>query len=125
MIQIAQGWELDVERGPDWLFVRPRNLPKGASNTPPLAEQIWAMLEQNFTSRLVLELDQVRYLHSYLIGQLVWLHKRISAHAGVMRICGLSAANCKVLETCHLDSRFPRYADRSEAVLGYRPMQPR
>jgi len=26
MIQIAQGWQLAVERGPGWLFVRPFNL---------------------------------------------------------------------------------------------------
>jgi len=61
MVQIAEGWELDVDRGPDWLFVRPRNVGPQATDTPPLAEQIWSLLQQHFTDRLVLELDQVQF----------------------------------------------------------------
>lgn len=125
MVQIAEGWELDVDRGPDWLFVRPRYLPNHASDTPPLAEMVWALLEQNFTTRLVLEMDQVTFLHSYLIGQLVRLHKRIISHGGVMRISGLSPMNQDVLRICQLDGRFPQYINREDAVMGYRPTQPR
>ncbi len=124
MVQIAEGWELDVERGPDWLFVRPHFMTR-ATDTPPLAEQVWALLEQNFTSRLVLELDQIPLLHSYLIGQLVWLHKRIHVTGGVLRICGLSSANQSVLRMCQLEARFPLYTNREDAVRGYRPPQPR
>lgn len=125
MVQIAEGWELDVERGPDWLFVRPHFLRSHAADSPPLAEMIWSLLEQNFTTRLVLEMDQVPFLHSYLIGQLVWLHKRIVSHGGLMRISGLSAPNQDVLRICQLDSRFPQYSSREDAVMGYRPTQPR
>jgi anti-anti-sigma factor len=125
MVQIAEGWELDVDRGPDWLFVRPRFLRNRAADTPPLAEMIWSLLEQNFTTRLVLEMDQVPFLHSYLIGQLVWLHKRIVSHGGLMRISGLSETNQDVLRICQLEGRFPQYINREDAVMGYRPSQPR
>jgi anti-anti-sigma factor len=126
MVSIARGWELDVERGPDWLIVRPRPLPVDAEETPALAEQIWAMLEQNMTHRLVLELDQLNYLGSYLIGQLVWLHKRIHTHGGLMRVCGLSQQNREVLHICRLDERFPDYHDRNDAIMGaFRPTAPR
>jgi anti-anti-sigma factor len=125
MVQIAHGWELDVDRGPDWLFVRPHSLPRDAAEMPPLAEQIWSLLEQNFTHRLVLELDRISYLQSYLVGQLVWLHKRIHTHGGLMRICGMSEENQDVLHQCRLDDRFPRYLNREAAVMGYRPIQPR
>jgi anti-anti-sigma factor len=125
MVQIAEGWELDVERGPDWLFVRPHYVSPQATDTPPLAEQIWSILEQNFTNRLVLELDQLPFLHSYLIGQLVWLHKRIHTQGGIMRISGLSTPNQEVLRICQLDGRFPQYPNREDAVMGYRPTQPR
>ena len=125
MVQIAEGWELDVERGPDWLFVRPHRMSSHATETPPLAEQIWLLLKQNVTNRLVLELDDIRFLHSYLIGQLVWLHKRIHTQGGIMRISGLSTPNQEVLRTSQLASRFPQYSNREEAVMGYRPTQPR
>jgi anti-anti-sigma factor len=126
MVCIARGWELDVERGPDWLLIRPRLLSKDAEAAPPLAEQIWGLLEQHMTHRLVLELDQLNFLGSYLIGQLVWLHKRICTQGGLMRICGLSPANREVLHICRLDDRFPDYMDRTAAIMGnFRPTQPR
>ena len=125
MVQIAEGWELDVERGPDWLFVRPRFQASQFAETPPLAEQIWSLLEQSMSHRLVLELDQIPFLHSYLVGQLVWLHKRIHTHGGIMRISGLSSANQEVLRICQLDSRFPQYPNRGDAVMGHRPTKPR
>ncbi len=125
MVQIAQGWELAVERGPDWLFVRPRSVGGGLGSMPNLADEVWALLNQSFTRRLVLEMHEVPFLHSYLIGQLVLLGKRLHAENGLMRICGLSAANQDTLRACHLESRFPLYSSREDAVMASRPIQPR
>ncbi len=138
MVHIAHGWELDVERGPDWLFVRPRGLAHGPldpthpemthtdlMDTPDLADEIWALVEQTFTHRLVLELDQIGHLNSYLIGQLMRLFKRISTRGGLMRICGLSPGNQAVLDQCRLSGRLPSYENRTEAVMASRPPQPR
>jgi anti-anti-sigma regulatory factor len=163
MIQIAQGWQLAVERGPGWLFVRPFNLlqPEDGlsqpddglaghgigqvgSQTSPVgdviadandeqldiaqfdfAEQIWQMLEQNFTRRVVVELDQIGCLTSDLVDQLVLLQDRILAEGGVIRICGLSSANETVLSDCGLLNRFLCYDTRPDAVMGYRPPRPR
>jgi anti-anti-sigma factor len=90
-----------------------------------LAEQVWQLLEQNFTRRVVLELDQVRSLTSHLIGQLIALQERVSTEGGLMRICGLSAANEAVLSQCGVLGRFTCYGTRPDAVMGYRPPQPR
>ena len=125
MVLVARGWELDVERGPDWLFVRPQCPPADADEAPPLAEQIWALVEQSFTYRLVLELDRIDVLRSYLVGQLVWLQKRLHVQGGVLRICGLSERNRQVLEWCRLEGHFPQYADREAAVMCNRPQRPR
>jgi anti-anti-sigma factor len=118
MLTIAQECEFDVERGPDWLLVRVRNLDQAESETPPLAERLWALLNQHFTYRLVLELDQVRLMNSYLIEQLTQLCRWIEEHDGVLRLCGLSPRNCQVLHTCHLDDQLLPYQDRHEAVTG-------
>lgn len=118
MLAMAPGCELDVERGPDWLLVRVRNLDLADSDTPPLAERLWHVLQQHFTYRLVLELDELQVLNSYVIGQLVELYRRIEEHDGVMRLCGLSPHNRQVLHACRLDDRLPPYGDRQEAVMG-------
>jgi anti-anti-sigma factor len=125
MLAVVPGWELDVERGPDWLLVKIRNQDR-TSTEPPLADGVWDLLERHFTYRVVLELDQLSVLNSHLIGQLVQLYRRIRQHDGVMRICGLSPYNLEVLRTCRLEDRFLPYRDREEAVMaGSRPRNPR
>ncbi len=120
MLAIAPGWELEVQRGPDWLLVKVKGPEESSLQTPPLADALWSLLERHFTYRLVLELDQVNVMGSSLIGQLLQLYKRIREHDGVMRLCGLSAYNVDVLRTCNLDERFLPYQDRKEAVRGCR-----
>ena len=88
--QIAAGWRMDVDRGPDWMFVRLHPAQNSEIDDFSLAEQIWSVMEQSFTYRLVLELDQVAVLQSGLIAQLVLLSKRIHTHSGMLRLCGLS-----------------------------------
>ena len=123
---IACDWELDVERGPNWLLVKvgePRGDP---SEMPPLSDTLRALLEEHLTYRLVLELDDIQQLSSELIGQLIVLDKWIRARQGLMRLCGLSPHNGAILRRCWRDSNFPLYRDRLEAVWGcHRPSQPR
>ena len=123
MVLIAQGWNLEVERGPDWLFVRPVCDADHAESQPPLAEQVWTLLDQYFTYRVVLELEEVPLLHSYLIGQLIWLHKRVTSHGGIMRLSGLSTRNREILRQCQLEGRLPPFGNRCEAVLTAQPLR--
>ncbi|HWB00391.1 MAG TPA: STAS domain-containing protein [Pirellulales bacterium] len=125
MVSMAPGWSVDVERGPDWLFIKLHCEPENIWDSPPLAAMIGKLLEQHFTYRLVLECDELSVLHSTLIAELIQLHKRIAAHDGVMRLCGLSEDNRAVIERCRLSTRFPNNCDRAEAVLGSRPAKPR
>ena len=76
-----------------------------------------SLLQEHLSHRLVLELDQIDVLGSHLIGQLVLLHKWISEHDGVLRLCGLSTRNRRVLKRCHLEGRFPPYGNRMDAVM--------
>jgi len=124
MVEALGGCELDVDRGPDWLFVRPHG-ESLRGHELDLANQVWRLLEQSMTHRLVLELDDIGPMMSSLIGQLVLLQKRISSHGGLMRLCGVSPSNQRVLAVCRLGGYLPQYVDRTQAVMGERPMQPR
>ncbi|NQT39029.1 MAG: hypothetical protein HQ581_16140 [Planctomycetes bacterium] len=125
MLDLAPRWELDLERGPDWLFIKVRNLADHSMDAPLLAEQLWSHLQQHSVHRLLLELEGLTLLNSGLIGQLVMLHRRIDACGGMMRICGLSAYNMDVLHRCRLAERLHPYQDRQEAVLGFLSRKPR
>jgi len=121
----APQWELDVDRGPDWLFVKVHVPKRSRGEDPPIADWIWELLEQHFIYRLALELDDVPLMHSYLLGQLVLLKKRTRGPRGGLRVCGLSAMNRRVLEMHGLSGQLPDYCDRNEAVMGSRLSKPR
>jgi anti-anti-sigma factor len=124
MVQAAQTWDIEVDRGPDWLFVRPHGLSLRGQESG-LAEHVWQLLEQSMTHRVVLELDDIGLLCSTVIGQLVLLQKRIHSQGGMIRLCGLSPVNQRVLAICRLSGCFPQYTDRNDAVMGGRPTHPR
>lgn len=125
MLAIAPGWELKVDRGPGCLWVKVERPEAYCVDTPPLADEVWTQLERHFVYRLVLELDDVEVLDSYLIGQIVSLDKRIREHGGMLRLTGVSPLNRQVLRTHGLDGRFSIYGDLTEALMGACPRRPR
>ena len=125
MVSTITSWQLDVDRGPGWLFIRLRPPSDSLEVDFDLAAQIWAVLTNHLTYRLVLEMDEVEHMPSVLIGQLALLQKRVHEHDGVLRLCGLSARCQQALYLCRLSDGLPNYEDRVEAVLGHFPGQPR
>ena len=119
MLATSPGWEVDVERGPDWLFVRLGN-PDPDVPVSSLADQLWSVLDCHFVYRLVLRLDGVDVIDRNLLSELVKLYRRIRLHGGVMRLCGLSSQHREMLENCRLSRWFPPYNDVREAVMATR-----
>jgi hypothetical protein len=124
-LDLAPGWAVELDRGPGWLFVRLKGDDPSDMQEIDLADRVWKLLEQEFGHRIVVELDDIGLLRSQLIGELVHLHKLVCEHHGVMRVSGLSDRNYEVLRTNRLHHRFPRFQSRTDAVMGYRPSQPR
>ena len=135
MLQIAPGWNLEVERGPDWLFVRPTWLSESCESpsmsdhgweSPPLTDHLLSLMRQNMTSRLVLECDNIPRIDSALVGQLLRLRRILNEQGGFVRLCGLSDENESVLRACGIGESLPIFRDRQEAVRGaFRPARPR
>lgn len=117
-VHIVDGLELNVDRGPNWLFVKLR-APKGPLvEVPQIADKLWSIATRHFIYRLVVELGEVEKLPSGLMGQLVLLQERLSQCGGALRICGLSPEGEETLHSCHLDSALPNHASRELAVMG-------
>jgi hypothetical protein len=125
MTVLATTWKLDVRRGPGWLLVKVGRWEDESPDMPPLAEPLWAILEQHFNYRLVLELDEIPSLTGEFLDQLLVLKERILEHDGVLRLCGLSPRNQRVLRRRGLDGRLACYRDVEEAVMGSSAAKPR
>lgn len=123
MVSTLAGGTFEIERGPDWLFIRPSQ-PLEAGETA-FADEVWSMIERHMVHRCVLELDQIKRVNSSLVGQLVKLKKRIHQIGGTMRLCGLDQNGQEVLKICRLGEQLHSYPSRADAVLGPRPTQPR
>ena len=124
-MELASGWQMELDRGPDWMYVRLLAPEKPLEDRAEVAQGIWHLLEQEFTYRLVLELDGVFVLDSHLLGELVKLNRRIQAQGGMLRICGLSSSNLEVLKISQLTAQFPHYESRADAIMGHDPGKPR
>jgi len=124
MLELATGWQLQVDYSTDWIFVRIEKIGT-ESVLPPLAESLWSIGEQRQTQHFILEIASSVWMTSYLIGQLILLHKRANLEGGTLRLCGLSDANHSVLRRMGLGDRFPNHATRADAVMGHMPSKPR
>ena len=62
LLEVAPEWSVDIDRGPDWLFIRLRPPRHGDTGEISLAEMIWEKLDQSFCHRVVLEFDEVTFL---------------------------------------------------------------
>ena len=123
-MQLAQGWSVGVDRGPDWLFVTLQS--DGTQSEPTeLGENLWALLQCHLGNRMVLELHQVPQVNSPLLGQLVALSQRIQDGRGVLRVCGVNEQGQQAIRAAQLERLLPCYDDRASAVMGQRPRQPR
>jgi len=125
ILDLAPDWKMEVDRGPDWVFIRLHGKEPFDTDGIELSNRLARVLEQEFSHRLVLELDDIRVMNSHFVAELVTLHKQLHDRGGLLRISGLSDENYSVLCASKLGDRFPQYHTREDAVMGYRPAKPR
>ncbi|RMF89468.1 MAG: anti-sigma factor antagonist [Planctomycetota bacterium] len=125
MPTVALGWEFDVECGEGWLIVRPRVKSRLTTQLVPLADELLALAERHLVNRIVLKLDEVDLLNTFLISQLLQLQRILAERYGVLRICGLSDRNREVLHHSRLSPILPVYESPEDAVMACHPRKPR
>jgi anti-anti-sigma regulatory factor len=118
MIELKDGWQLHVDTSPDWLFFHLVAPSHRAMGEPSIAEAVAREVANSGIKRVVMDFNGNVMLFSYLVGQIVSLHKRLLLEGGAFRICGLSEENADVLRVLHLNDRLPNYHDRGAAVMG-------
>jgi hypothetical protein len=109
-------FQLEVDRGPNWLFVTVRPT-TGSCDLDSLTDELWAVVAKHFIYRLVVELDAVGDLSSSVVAQLIELRDRLEANGGALRVCGLSAPSIDALAHYKLPGTLYNHPSRVSAVL--------
>jgi anti-anti-sigma regulatory factor len=117
-MHVVDGLELNVDRGPNWLFVKVRTKKAPRKTVPRLADNLWAISARHFIYRLVVELDELDELPSAWMDELVELQSRLAECGGALRICGMSPECEETLQSCQTDTVLMNHSSRAEAVLG-------
>lgn len=107
---------IEVERGPDWLFVR---VAGGAvAGQGELTSSVWETIREHGASRVVLELDHVEAVDEALGGAIGELGTRVRDAGGLIRICGLNGHQLSRLRSMAAAASVPHFDTRSDAVGG-------
>lgn len=109
-----RGPGLEIERGPDWLFVGVADV--GDERGDHLADSVWEVIREHGASRVVLELDRVEIVDAALGAAIAEIGTRVRGAGGLIRICGLSPTKLSRLRSVPAVSGVPHFGSRSEAV---------
>jgi hypothetical protein len=125
-VQLAPGWSMELEHGPEWLFVKLFGPEDDDAESAGLAECLLLLLQEELTQRLVLELDAVDVVDEEFLGELLQLYDRLESAGGLLRLCGIASHQQPLLRDFDGICRLPYFRDRHEAVMGFfRPGKPR
>ena len=117
-VHVVDGLTLDVERGPNCLFVKLRTKEAPTARVPQIAEKLWSIASRHFIYRMVLELDDMDAMPAEMMAELVLLQARLAQFGGALRICGMSPECEETLQSCQMDTAITNHATRAEAVMG-------
>jgi anti-anti-sigma regulatory factor len=126
MVDLAPGWKTELERGPDWLYVKLYGPYGKRADAAGLAESLCMLMHQDRVRRMVLELDGLSELPTDFLQELFQLLELIDDDGGLLRLCGLCKRHREVLQRRDFAHRFTPFRTRNDAVLGlHRPNLPR
>lgn len=117
----SDGYQISVNRGPNWLFLQLKACP--SAGVASLGEQLWSVVSKHFVYRVVLEFGpSVESLTDEVIAQLDAFRQQLESHEGALRVCGLSKKCTDRLEAQYSESktrsRLTSHATVVEAVFG-------
>lgn len=131
MRKLIGGYDVALERGPDWLFIR---LSPSRAGCPrrgaELARALWELARDHGTRRLLLELDEVDRVDDTLLDGLSTLGRLVGDDEGMVRVCGLTGENLDRYASCPSLGHLPHFPCRGDAVTAgawesARPTRPR
>ena len=85
-----------------------------------IGADLLAQMDRHARPSLVLDIGKVGYISSAMIGKLVAVSKRITAHRGRMAICGAKPTLMPIFKMVQLDKLVPFHPEAEKILLEWR-----
>jgi len=85
-----------------------------------IGTELYALVEKQHKTKLVLDFANVRFLGSQTLGVIINLHKKIKTAGGELVVCSLKKDLMKVFKITSLDKLFKFFKDDAAALKHFR-----
>ena len=79
-------------------------------------DQVLGAIRRDGIRNVLVDAAQVSYLSSSIIGAFIQMWEAVSASGGRLAVCGLTDDAMEALVATRLDTRWPNYPTRAEAL---------
>jgi anti-anti-sigma factor len=117
-VQPTQNQSIKIERHGDIAIITPSPEVEKLPDTlmEQAAQLVLAPLSSDPPEGLVFDLSQVDYVGSVFLSFLLRCHKRVKVHGCEVYVAGASAKTRELLHMTALDTLWPLYDSRAEAI---------
>ena len=85
-----------------------------------IGSELTEMVEKAGTMKMLINMENVQYLSSAVLGKLISLHKALRTKKGSLRLCNIAAPIFEVFEITRLDKVFDIHKSEDEALDAFR-----
>jgi len=85
-----------------------------------IGAELTKMAESSGVSKMLINMENVRYLSSAMLGKLIALHKTLRTNKATLKLCSIGPAIFEVFEITRLDKVFDIYKSEDEALEAFR-----
>ena len=85
-------------------------------NIQAIGEQLYALVDDEGRSHVLLNFDNVEYLSSAALGKLITLNKKIRAVSGQLKLCSIKPEIYEVFEITKLNKVFQIFDEVKDAL---------
>jgi anti-sigma B factor antagonist len=86
-----------------------------------IGAELTEMVEKRGVRKMLIDLHNVQYLSSAVLGKLISLHKALRMKKGTLKLCGIAPPIFEVFEITRLDKVFEIFPTETEAMDAFRP----
>ncbi len=89
-------------------------------NINQIGAELTDMVQKGGVMKMLINMENVRYLSSAVLGKLVSLHKALAERKGKLKLCGVAPGIYEVFEITRLNRVFDMHKTEDEAIEAFR-----
>lgn len=113
--ELVAGWWATLRDRDDWSIATLHPGPTPFEDVGGLATVLWREMLADLPRRIAIDMTEVAFLGSSMMGELVRMHTRAASHGGVLVLLGLRQQCREALHVTRLDSVLPLFTDLAAA----------